>query len=366
MIFNKTHTTMKTKDIIIAAAALLVIVPTASAQKKIKEAFADIEKYDGVTKTGEQNTSRCIDTLGITCESSIVTILVKKDYYGAVFDKLNKAFESESKNATMTDIETAGERPDFDPIAAQMLGQRKQWSVWREEAEPVLIGGMGNSTYVIANFDDKKHPGYRTCCAAEWCKTAYPDVYKAQLVYVYGRKPNDRPAVRYYGSVTWPGKGNDIPGEAVPMPNGLKKRLEELRVDTILIDSLPDNFFDQAFSRELTKSMSPSDIPYSGDMDSWMNQAMNNIKHLSSSDWHRFFGLLTQKMMDRGNKESAEDLVVAAGIVLDLCKNADQLDKDEREISARRLEDMAQHSFDSDKTQYIYDLLMLGAKKLKE
>ena len=121
------------------------------------------------------------------------------------------------------------------------------------------------------------------------------------------------------------------------MPNGLKKRLEELRVDTILIDSLPDNFFEQAFSRELTKSMSPSDIPYSGDMDSWMNQAMNNIKHLSSSDWHRFFGLLTQKMMDRGNKESAEDMVVAAGIVLDLCKNADQLDKDEREISARRL-----------------------------
>ena len=349
---------MKTKNIIIAAAALLVIAPTASAQKKIKEAFADIEKYDGVTKTGEQNTSRCIDSLGITCESSIVTFLVKKDYYSAVFDKLNKAFESESKNATMTDIETAGERPDFDPIAVQMLGQRKQWSVWREDAEPVLIGGMGNSTYVIANFDDKKHPGYRTCCAAEWCKTAYPDVYKAQLVYVYGRKPDSDQPRHYYGTATWT--------PSVQLPNGLKKRLEELRADTIFVDSLPRNVFGQAFNRELMKSMSPSDIPYNGDMDSWMNQAMNNIKHLSSSDWHRFFGLLTQKMMDRGNKESAEDLVVAAGIVLDLCKNADQLDKDEREISARRLEDMAQHSFDSDKTQYIYDLLMLGAKKLKE
>ena len=356
---------MKTTSIIIAV-ALLAIAPTASAQKKIKEAFADIEKYAGVTKTGEQNTSRCIDTLGITCESSIVTILVKKDYYGAVIDKLNKAFESESRNATMTDVETAGERPDYDPIGAQMLGQRKQWSVWRDDAEPVLIGGMGNSTYVISNFDDKKHPGYRTCCAAEWCKTAYPDVYKAQLVYVYGRKPEKSQPLQYIGSVTWPGKGNGIPGGAMQMPNGWKNRIEQLRIDTILIDSLPDNIFGQAFNSRLAKSMSPSDIPYSGDVDSWMNQAMNNIKHLSSSDWHRFFGLLTQKMMDRGNKESAEDLVVAAGIVLDLCKNADQLDKDEREISARRLEDMAQHYFDNDKTQYIYDLLMLGAKKLKE
>ena len=348
---------MKTTGIIIAV-ALLAIAPTASAQKKIKEAFADIEKYDGVTKTGEQNTSRYVDTLGITCESSIVTILVKKDYYGAVFDKLNKAFESESTNATMTETESARERPDFDPMAAQMLGQRKQWSVWREEAEPVLIGGMGNSSYVIANFDDKKHPGYRTCCAAEWSKTAYPDVYKAQLVYVYGRKPDNYLSRNIYGTVT--------PNPSMQMPNAWKNRLEELRTDTMFIDSLPRNIFGYALSRKLAKSMSPSDIPYNGDMNSWMNEAMNNIKHLSNSDWHRFFGLLTQKMIDRSNKESAEDMVVAAGIVLDLCKNADQLDDDEREISARRLEDIAQHSFDNDKTQYIYDLLMLGAKKLEK
>ena len=354
---------MKTRSIIITVIAVLAFSTGVSAQKKIKEAFAEIEKYDGVTTVSEQNTSKCIDTLGITCESSIVTLLVKKNYYSAVFDKLNKAFESDSKNASMTDVETAGKRPDFDPIAAQMLGQRKQWSVWREDAEPVLIGGMGNSTYVIANFDDKKHPNFRTCYAAEWTATANPDVYKAQLVYVYGRKPEKSQPLQYSGSVTWPRKKDNNLFGAVPMPNGMRQQMD----DTLFVISgnrLPD--FDHAFSNARPNITKPQDIPYNGDTDAWIGEAMNNVKHLSSSDWHRFFGLLTQKMIDRANKESHEDLVVAAGIVLDLCKNADQLDKDEREISARRLEDMAQHSFDSDKTQYIYDLLMLGAKKLKE
>lgn len=345
---------MKVRSIIIAAAALLALSTEVSAQKKIKEAFADVEKYSGVTKTGMQNTSRRVDTLGITCESSVVTITVKKDYYGAVIDKLNKAFESESKNATMTEIETAGERPDFDPIAAKMLGQRRQWSVWREGAEPVLIGGMGNSSYIIANYDDDKHPDYRTCYAVEWCKTANPDVIKAQLVYVYGRKPDNNQPVQYYGSVTWP----------TQLPN-LTESLERLR-------SLPDTLNAQPLLKELMKARglnsnaAPQDIPYKGNMDEWMNEAMKEIKHLSSNDWLRFFGLLTQKMIDRANKDSHEDMVVAAGIILDLCKNADQLDEDERELSARRLEDVSDHYFTGDKNQYIYDLLMLGAKKLKK
>ena len=355
---------MKTKNIIIIVAALLAFSTGVSAQKKIREAFAEIEKYDGVTTVSEQNTSRCIDSLGITCESSIVTILVKKSYYKTVFDKLNKAFESESKNATMTENETAGERPDFDPIAAQMLGQRRQWSVWREGAEPVLVGGMGNSSYVIANFDDNKHPGYRTCCAAEWTATVNPDVYKAQLVYVYGRKPESNQPVQYRGSVKWP--------ESIQLPDNMKQRIEELRskADTVFLKPLPGNSFNQTFSKERMNvnhgNTAPQDIPLDGDLPTWMNKAMSNLKHLSSSDWHRMFGLLTQQMIDKADKKTMEDMVVAAGIVLDLCKNADQLDPDEREISARRLEDVADHYFTGDKSQYIYDLLMLGAKKLKK
>ena len=353
---------MKTTSIIFAV-ALLAIAPAASAQKKIKEAFADVEKYDGVTTVSEQNTSKCIDSLGIACESSIVTILVKKNYYHTVFDRLNKAFESESKNATMTENEIAGERPDFDPIADQMLGQRRQWSVWREGAEPVLVGGMGNSSYVIANFDDKTHPDYRTCCAAEWCKTANPDVYKAQLVYVYGRKPEKIQPLKYSGSVTWPRKKDNNLAGAVPMPNGLRQQME----DTLFVISgnrLPD--IDHAYSNARPNFTKPQDIPLNGDLTTWMNKAMNNVKHLSNSDWHRVFGLLTQQMMDKADKKSMDDLVVAAGIVLDLCKNADPLDADEREVSARRLEDVADHYFNGDKHQYVHDLLMLGAKKLKK
>ena len=103
-----------------------------------------------------------------------------------------------------------------------------------------------------------------------------------------------------------------------------------------------------------------------GGRSEWMSKAIDNIGHLSNGDWHKVFGLITQMMMDRAQKESSEDLVVAAGVVLDLCKNADQLDADERQISARRLTDIAQHYFDNDKHQYIYDLLMLGAKKLEK
>ena len=97
-----------------------------------------------------------------------------------------------------------------------------------------------------------------------------------------------------------------------------------------------------------------------------MTLAMNHVKHLSASDWHRFFGILTQNMMERAKKESGEDLIVAAGLVLDLCKNASQLDAEERRISAKRLTDVAEHYFNGDKLQYVYDLLMLGAKILKE
>lgn len=353
---------MKTRSIIITAAALLALSTEAPAQKKIKEAFAEIEKYDGVTTVSEQNTSKCIDTLGISCESSIVTLLVKKNYYHAVFDKLKKAFESEGKNASVIEIEDAGETPNVDPITAQMLG-RKQWSVWREGAEPVLVGGMGNSCYRIAIFNDKKHPDFRTCCAAEWTGSVNPDVYKAQIVYVYGRKPENSQPLQYSGSVTWPRKKDNNFFGAVPMPNALREQMN----DTVfVISGNRQPGFDHAFSYTRPNIAKPQDIPLDGDLPTWMNKAMNNVKHLSNSDWHRMFGLLTQQMMDKAEKKSMDDLVVAAGIVLDLCKNADQLDNDEREISARRLEDVATHYFDGDKHLYIHDLLMLGAKKLRK
>ena len=94
-----------------------------------------------------------------------------------------------------------------------------------------------------------------------------------------------------------------------------------------------------------------------------MSLAMQRgVSQLSNTDWHRFFGLLTEKMMDSRYKESKEDLVVAAGIILDLCKNA-PLDDEERRVAANRLLQVSE-CFDGDKSQYIFDMLELARKKV--
>ncbi len=89
---------------------------------------------------------------------------------------------------------------------------------------------------------------------------------------------------------------------------------------------------------------------------------MKRVTHLSASDWHRFFGILTQKMLDEGKTKSTEDMVVAANLILDLCKNADQLDDDERAVAAQRLQSMNNREKIGD--EYVRQILQLGYKKL--
>ncbi|MBQ7711078.1 MAG: hypothetical protein IJT39_04545 [Bacteroidales bacterium] len=366
---------MKAKRMIIAAVVLLALVPSASAQKQIKEAFADVEKYSGVTKTGEQTTST-VDANGINVESSVVTIRVKgRDYYRAVFDKVKEAFDKEGKNASWAVVETGPEKMGVDSATIHDLGlDRKLWSVWRENAEPVLVGNMKNSSYRLMNFDDKKHPDYRTCTAAEWSNADTPDVYRAQLVYVYGRKPESASGEKPRRSVSIMRSIRRSPSDLIEQSRQWSLPDSISSIDNLMqqqwnipdVDSLMKNINPvMRQSYRLYPNIAPQDIPFDGDKDKWMALAMQRgVCDLSNGDWHRFFGLLTQKMMDRANKESKDDMVVAASLILDLCKNADQLDDDEREVSARRLEDVADHHFDND--QYIYDLLMLGVKKLQK
>lgn len=197
---------------------------------------------------------------------------------------------------------------------------------------------MKNSTYYIANFNDKKHKGYRTCYAAEWSNADNPDVYTAKLVYVYGQQPKTAHSIasvgppNHFATVSMP----DVLGEDI-----FKKQLED------------------AFGHQ------KEDIPFDGNKDSWMALALQRgVSNLSNTDWHRFFGLLTQQMMDKVNKKSKEDLVVAAGIILDLCKNA-PLDEDERKIVANRLYQVAE-CFDINEDSYIYDMLTLAARKVEK
>ncbi len=342
---------MKTKSIIIAAAALLTFAPDASAQKKIKEVFENVGKYSGVSQVSEQKTS-ATDSTGINCESRIIVLKVQSEDFHTVIDKLQNAFENDKGKASISYTYTR--KVDGN---AQGVGSRQQWNVWRDGAAPILVGAIKNSSFFIANFDDKNRPGYRTFYAAEWSDADKSDAVMIRLTYVYGRKPDpvtNKQPVSYYGSVTWPGN----------IPDNLLDDLRNFPQTDMLSDSLFSQRWEQ-IGRQPNIGM-PIDIPLKTNPKEWMTLAMNHVKHLSASDWHRFFGILTQNMMERAKKESGEDLIVAAGLVLDLCKNASQLDAEERRISAKRLTDVAEHYFNGDKLQYVYDLLMLGVKILKE
>jgi hypothetical protein len=131
--------------------------------------------------------------------------------------------------------------------------------------------------------------------------------------------------------------------------------------------SRPDVLTEDIFKKQLEDAFGhqKEDIPFDGNKDSWMALALQRgVSNLSNTDWHRFFGLLTQQMMDKVNKKSKEDLVVAAGIILDLCKNA-SLDEDERKIVANRLYQVAE-CFDINEDSYIYDMLTLAARKVEK
>lgn len=236
-------------------------------------------------------------------------------------------------------------------------GYRQQWEVKLRQGGNYRIGQKPNSSYAIATFDDPSAPGFRTVYAVEWWDTDDPALKQGVLLRSYGEKPS---------------MAAHLP--TLPSSGGLGfdriDRQHSGMADSIIAKAYADfPDLNKYFNGKslITKSIEPTNIPMGkGGRSEWMSKAIDNIGHLSNGDWHKVFGLITQMMMDRAQKESSEDLVVAAGVVLDLCKNADQLDADERQISANRLTDIAQHYFDNDKHQYIYDLLMLGAKKLEK
>ena len=331
---------MKAKSIIIAAIVLMAIVPTASAQEQIKKAFQEVtDELAGVTKVGEHNTAK-VDANGIAIESKVITVKVERRYQHSVSETLRDAFRNEASKTSMFEEEMGGEKLELDSALVHDLGLRRMWSIWRDEDDAVLIGSLKNSTYYIANFNDKKHKGYRTCYAAEWSNADNPEVYTVKLVYVYGQQPKTAHGIASFEPINIKIKGTasrpDVLGEDI-----FKKQLED------------------AFGHQ------KEDIPFNGNTETWMSLAMQRgVSHLSNADWHRFFGLLTEKMMNKAYKNAKEDMVVAAGIILDLCKNA-SLDEDERKIVANRLHQVA-GCFDSDEDLYIHDMLTLAARKVQK
>ena len=141
---------MKTRSFIIAAIAMMAIVPTASAQQEIKEAFADVLITDGVTVVGEHKTAK-EDANSIAIESNVTTIKVKgRNNQSSVFNMLKNAFKKESSNTSMFEEETGNETNEIDSALVHDLGLRRQWSIWRDGSDAVLIGSMKNSSYYVA------------------------------------------------------------------------------------------------------------------------------------------------------------------------------------------------------------------------
>ena len=352
---------MKTRIIIIAL-AMLTVASAASAQEAIKKQFERIDNMKGITHVSESK-SWTTDSTGLMTGSRVIILRAGEQYFGDL-DKLREAFDNDGSWASMTYSYIADHFTDGENGAP-----RRRFSVHRDGADPIIVGDMKNSTYLIANFDDKEHPGYRRCYAAEWTETDDPDPRPLQLTYVYGRKPQPQTTIsrtiRYSGRADWP---------------ELERRLEELKLipDTLLkgetfhldlgqrLSELRDSLRSAGvykFDFTMPGDGQPQDIPMTdGDTKQWMQKALSRVTHLSASDWHRFFGILTQKMLDEGKTQSTENMVVAANLILDLCKNADQLDDDERAVAAQRLQSM--NSREKIEDEYVRQILQLGYKKL--
>ena len=232
----------------------------------------------------------------------------------------------------------------------------------------IILGNKPNSSYLILTFPDKDHPGYRFAYAAEWWDANDPDdsnINEGFLVVAYGETPKaqtgfspsfnmgnilnvDTAFYRMLPDTSWVGNMERI------------RELPKMEWPGIVIKDGPSLHWDkdsQQFKMTQTDGKA-QDLPSTGSKGEWMANAIDHVEHLSNKDWHRLFGLITQKMIDKDNTE--DDLIVAAGIILQLCKNAESLDEDEKGVCIVRLKNIAENFNDT----YVGDLLMLSARKL--
>ena len=294
-------TTMK-----LLAIVLLALPQTMHGQNyegAISKAFEKVLNTKGVSHSTIRNEHR--EGAGDVEEKTVIHNITVGRANFKVFDELKEAFLADED--FKTSVYTC-----FGPLEDSY---RQQCIVKLKRGGDFRVGQKAGSSYAAATFDDPQRKGYRLVYTAEWWDTDDKDIRKGVLLASYGEKP----AMQSYSATAEWGKS--------------------------LIDQLGKDKF----------STNPQ---------GWMRQAMSNPANLNRSDWMRLFGMLTQKMIDRADKESTEDLVVAAGILLDMCEDTVDLDKDEKDICAARLKDVATQL--QSRSQYVHDLLMLAAKRLQK
>ena len=333
------------KTMQLLAIMLLALPQTMSGQAyegAISVAFETILNTKGVAHTTTQDVHRNSSTGGTEEKTTIHNVTVGRANF-KLLDGLKSAFAAEDGNATSI----------YTCIGAQDDTYRQTWAVKMKNGGNFLIGQKSGSSYAIATFDDPNCEGYRTVYAAEWWDTDDKDLRKGVLLCSYGEKPA---MVSYQATARW-GKDDNWSVNLGDMTD-MQKAMN--RADSLFKVHFPDGHVD--FGK---MHYSDSRIDYTTDPKGWARQAMTDVESLNASDWLRLFGMLTQLMIDRAQKESDdEDMVVAAGILLDMCKHAIDVEPDERAICADRLKEVATQL--QSRSKYVSDLLNLAAKKLQK
>ena len=302
----------------------------------ISKAFEKVLNTKGVSHSTIRNEHR--EEAGDVEEKTVIHNITVGRANFKLFDELKEAFLADED--FKTSVYTC-----FGPLEDSY---RQQCIVKLKRGGDFRVGQKAGSSYATAAFDDPKRKGYRLVYAAEWWDTDDKDIKQGVLLASYGEKPTMQSysAMAEWGKSLIDQLGKDKKwGTAGPDMIDVQQYMNQ--VDSIMKIHFPDNHVDFSTNPQV-----------------WMRQAMSNPANLNRSDWMRLFGMLTQKMIDRADKESTEDLVVAAGILLDMCEDTVDLDKDEKDICAAHLKDVATQL--QSRSQYVYDLLMLAAKRLQK
>lgn len=303
----------------------------------ISKAFDKILNTKGVPHSTIRDEHR--EDTGTVEEKTVIHNITVGRANFKLFDELKEAFLADEDYKTS--VYTC-----FGPLEDSY---RQQWAVKLKRGGDFRVGQKAGSSYAIATFDDPNRKGYRLVYTAEWWDADDKDIRKGVLLASYGEKPAMH---SYLASAEWSNQSvldhlkKDYNWGAIGADMGDVQQYMN-QVDSIMKKHFPDNKAD-----------------FATDPQGWARQAMSNPANLNPSDWMRLFGMMTQKMLDRADKGSTEDFVVAAGILLDMCEDSIDLDKDEKDICAARLKDVATKL--QSRSQYVYDLLMLAAKRLQK
>jgi len=335
---------MKTTKLFIVA--LLALPLGAQAQSRLEAVFQKIANAKGIELSTSHNIMKDEKNPNVNAESTVIyDVRIGRPNFNLLHD-LQEAFRQETEAATLYTC--------FNPFEGST---RQQWSIQTKQGSDIRVGQHPNSSYAVAVYFQKlnetTYSNNRIVFAAEWWDTDDKNIKQARLIRSFGEKPQR--TMRTTLSYT----------------NG---QLSQVHPS---VDSLFSSYFTRIPSQDnqtlghvvyaYNKLAADSvvNIPFDPqNKNAWANIAMRNIGRLSNSDWHRLFGLLTEQAIGyshRTDTKGKEELLVAVGLILDLCKNA-PLDDEERNICGRRLDKV--HFELGVENAYARDMLRLSKQRL--